>query len=134
MKVERIFESVLYAHDLEAAAAFYKRVLGLDVLDQSDVMLAFRCEGGMLLIFDPVRSIRSGRTVPSHGARGPGHLAFAADPETLDGWRRHLQDQGVEIEAEIEWDNGGTSIYFRDPAGNSLELAAPTLWGGEWEF
>ncbi len=34
---------------------------------------------------------------------------------------------------EVNWDQGGTSLYFRDPAGNSIELAPPTLWGG-WEF
>jgi hypothetical protein len=36
----------------------------------------------------------------------------------------------VPIEREIEWDEGGTSIYVRDPAGNSVELAPPTIWGG----
>jgi catechol 2,3-dioxygenase-like lactoylglutathione lyase family enzyme len=24
---------------------------------------------------------------------------------------------------------GGRSFYFRDPAGNSLELATPRIWG-----
>ena len=32
------------------------------------------------------------------------------------------------------WDEGGRSIYFRDPAGNVVELAPPTLWSGGWEF
>ena len=35
---------------------------------------------------------------------------------------------------EVPWPEGGRSIYFRDPAGNSLELAPPTLWGGGWDF
>ena len=28
----------------------------------------------------------------------------------------------------VTWPNGARSIYFRDPAGNSLECAEPGLW------
>jgi hypothetical protein len=38
------------------------------------------------------------------------------------------------IEKEFGWPRGGRSIYFRDPAGNSVELVTPGLWGspGGW--
>lgn len=42
--------------------------------------------------------------------------------QSLDDWRQHLQTNDVLIEAEVEWPPGGKSIYFRDPAGNSVEL------------
>ena len=32
------------------------------------------------------------------------------------------------IESEVNWDRGGTSIYFRDPEGHSVELATPGVW------
>jgi catechol 2,3-dioxygenase-like lactoylglutathione lyase family enzyme len=35
----------------------------------------------------------------------------------------------VAIEQEMDWPRGGRSFYFRDPAGNSLELATPKIWG-----
>ena len=35
----------------------------------------------------------------------------------------------IAIESEITWKNGARSVYFRDPAGNSLEFAEPKLWG-----
>jgi hypothetical protein len=35
----------------------------------------------------------------------------------------------VAIEHEATWPRGGRSFYFRDPAGNSLELATPRIWG-----
>ncbi len=38
-------------------------------------------------------------------------------------------DHGVEIEKEVEWPKGGTSLYFRDPAGSSVELVTRGLWG-----
>jgi catechol 2,3-dioxygenase-like lactoylglutathione lyase family enzyme len=98
------------------------------------LFLVFRCGGGVLLVFDPRKSGAPGREVPSHGASGPGHVAFAAKPEDLPAWRDRLREAGVAIEREVDWDAGGRSIYFRDPAGNAVELAPPTLWGGGWEF
>jgi predicted enzyme related to lactoylglutathione lyase len=35
----------------------------------------------------------------------------------------------VAIEKIVDWPGGGRSLYFRDPAGNSLELATPRIWG-----
>ena len=134
MKAERILETVLYADDLTAAEEFYRDVLSLEVLDRSELMLVFRCGAGVLLIFDPKKSAAPGRSVPSHGAMGPCHLAFAVPEDDLDSWRSQLFENGVEIETEVEWGHGGLSIYFRDPAGNSIELAPPTLWGGGWVF
>ncbi|MCZ6574637.1 MAG: VOC family protein [Planctomycetota bacterium] len=130
----RVFETVLYARDLQAAEKFYTEVVGLEAVQRSEVLLALRCGEGVLLIFDPRKTAVPGRTVPSHGADGPGHVAFAARDDELEPWRRRLHEHGVEIESEVEWEVGGRSIYFRDPAGNSVELAPPTLWGGGWSF
>ena len=55
-------------------------------------------------------------------------MAFAVDESEIDSWRRHLQQCGVAIEAEVAWPESGRSVYFRDPAGNILELAPPALW------
>jgi catechol 2,3-dioxygenase-like lactoylglutathione lyase family enzyme len=56
-------------------------------------------------------------------------LCFAASAEEIDRWKAELQSQGIAIEADFEWPNGGCSIYFRDPSGNSLEIAEPRIWG-----
>ena len=42
--------------------------------------------------------------------------------------REHLVRAGVGIEADFESPQGGRSIYFRDPAGNSVEFAEPRIW------
>lgn len=154
MKATRIFETVLYASNIPATQRFYADVLGLDVLNASDTSLVFRLPAGVLLIFDPAHAARTDRGVPAHGwsdaepplggphlggphLGGPhprGHVAFAVSSSELDAWRDHLARLNVPIDMEVNWDAGGTSIYLRDPAGNSVELAPPTLWGGEWDF
>jgi catechol 2,3-dioxygenase-like lactoylglutathione lyase family enzyme len=67
--------------------------------------------------------------VPPHGAHGPGHVCFRATADEIERWRGHLEKNGVAIEADFVWPSGGRSIYFRDPAGNSLEFAEPKIWG-----
>jgi catechol 2,3-dioxygenase-like lactoylglutathione lyase family enzyme len=130
MKVNRVLEACLYVDDLAAAEGFYRRVLGLEV--HSTVPgrhIFFRCGQGMFLVFNPETTARPGGEVPSHGAQGPGHVAFAMAEGDLPAWRARLEAQGVEIEAEVRWPSGGQSLYFRDPAGNSVELATAQIWG-----
>jgi catechol 2,3-dioxygenase-like lactoylglutathione lyase family enzyme len=128
-EIDRVLETVLYVDDLAAAERFYGEVLGLEVDSRQDgVFVFFRCGAGMLLLFEPAAAA-SGRRVPAHGARGPGHACFAVPEQALDAWQARLAAAGVAIEQEAKWPRGGRSFYFRDPAGNSLELATPRIWG-----
>jgi catechol 2,3-dioxygenase-like lactoylglutathione lyase family enzyme len=131
-RVRAVYETVLYASDVAAAARFYADVLGLRLLQESDeVGAVFRLDdGGVLLLFDPARSSAPGRTVPSHGATGDGHVAFAVGPGALDAFAERLRECGTEIEYEIGWEEGGRSLYVRDPAGNSVELIEGEAWPG----
>ena len=63
------------------------------------------------------------------GATGPTHFALGIAAADLDAWRQRLERHGVSIEKEAKWPRGGTSLYFRDPSGNSVELITPGLWG-----
>jgi catechol 2,3-dioxygenase-like lactoylglutathione lyase family enzyme len=126
----RVYETVLYADDVVATADFYADVLGLRQLREPDEMRAvFRlADGGDLLLFEPSRSEVPGRIVPSHGARGPGHVALSVEPEGLAAWTERLREHGVEVEHEHAWAPGGRSLYVRDPAGNSVELVEGEVW------
>ncbi len=130
MKLNRILETCLYVRDLDAAFQFYQDVLGLELFSKMDNRhVFFRCGNAMLLLFNPDITMEAGKDVPPHGAYGEGHVAFYVEKAEMEKWRRHLLEHSVEIEAEIAWPNGGESIYFRDPAGNSLELASSGTWG-----
>jgi catechol 2,3-dioxygenase-like lactoylglutathione lyase family enzyme len=134
MKPTGILESVLYADDLDAAEAFYRDVLGLPVVArEADRHVFFRCGDQVLLIFNPAETSKppsSGSLpVPQHGSAGPGHLCFRATGQEIERWRARLEQAGTAIESDFEWPQGGRSIYFRDPAGNSLEFAEARIWG-----
>jgi catechol 2,3-dioxygenase-like lactoylglutathione lyase family enzyme len=135
MKPLGILETCVYARDLEAAERFYTAVLGLEVIARlAGRHVFFRCGRGVFLVFNPDKTevesiLAEGIVVPRHGARGSGHMAFAVRAADLEAWRARLKAAGVAIETEIRWPGGGQSLYLRDPAGNSIELATPRLWG-----
>ncbi len=130
--IRGVYETVLYAEDVQATASFYAGVLGLRLVEEPDELsAAFRLPGGaMLLLFDPGLASRPGRPVPSHGASGAGHVAFGVEAGSLEDWSAGLRDRGVEVERTVEWDGRGRSLYVRDPAGNSVELVDGDIWPG----
>ncbi len=124
-----ILETVLYVDDLDAAEAFYTDVLGLERHSRREgLFVFFRVGRQMLLLFKPEASARN-RRLPAHGATGPGHVCFRVAEGELEGWRARLERLGVTVEHVQEWPGGGRSLYFRDPAGNSVELAPAHIWG-----
>ncbi len=133
--IARVLETSLYAENLQAADHFYGTVLGLERIAFVEGRHVFyRCGAGVVLIFDPRTTANqsttvNGAAVPLHGARGAGHIALAVADAQLAEWRTYLERSGVTIESEVTWPRGGRSLYVRDPAGNSVEIASPTLWG-----
>jgi catechol 2,3-dioxygenase-like lactoylglutathione lyase family enzyme len=130
----QILESALYVADLDAAEAFYEKTLGLEKITRAgNRHVFFRCGSGVLLIFNPAETAippaENQLQVPPHGGHGPGHLCFRATSDEIDEWAARLTAAGVEIESVVEWPQGGRSIYFRDPSGNSLEFAEARIWG-----
>ena len=130
MEIKAVVETAIYVDDLDGAEDFYGRILGLRVMGkepghhvffqvgQANVLLAFLAEATL-----------KGDQLPPHGATGPGQFALGIEAEALDAWRKLLQGHGVTIEKEVEWPRGRKSLYFRDPAGNSVELVTPGVWG-----
>ena len=92
--------------------------------------VVLQCGNSALILFNAEAALQPGGKFPAHGTTGAGHIAFVIKEDELEAWRAHLNAKEVEIEKEISWDEGGVSIYFRDPAGNSVELAPPTVWDG----
>lgn len=134
MKIHGILETSLYLENLSEAEHFYRLMPGLEfVSKEEDRHIFFRCGNSMLLIFNPNTTLESDRNssknkIPTHGSSGPGHVAFSIEHDTENRWKTFFRDNNIEIESEVTWPNGSVSIYFRDPAGNSLELVSPKIW------
>ncbi len=115
--------------DLDAAIAFYTRVLGLEVLfetrdEEHQERFAFlRLEGGNLELLQPLGP-ENRPSPPAAGTRRPSLCPHAAirtpDLQAVIG---RLRDAGVplvkgplEIPGQVRW------IYISDPDGNVLEF------------
>ena len=129
-----ILETSLYVADLDRARAFYQRVFGFELFLRDDRMAGLSVPGAsILLLFLRGGSTRptptdGGGDIPAHDGGGSVHLGFAIPVGELAAWESHLQAEKITVESRITWPRGGTSLYFRDPDGNSLEVATPGLW------
>ncbi|MCC5941317.1 MAG: VOC family protein [Balneolaceae bacterium] len=134
MKITGILETCIYADDLDKTKHFYDQLPGLEfVTYEPDRHIFYRCGESMLLIFNPAHTSAeqtevNGNIIPLHEAKGSAHIAFSIRDEELQQWKAFLDKTNISIESEVTWPNGAVSIYFRDPAGNSLEIVSPKIW------
>jgi catechol 2,3-dioxygenase-like lactoylglutathione lyase family enzyme len=134
-RLNRIIETALYVDDLDRTRSFYETVLDVNALLRTRTLIAYDIGGaGVLLIFRrgesrQTQSLPSG-TIPGHDGSGPIHICFAIDAEELPAWEARLNEYLIPIEGRMQWERGGTSLYFRDPDGHLLELMTPGNWPG----
>ncbi|GMV64889.1 MAG: hypothetical protein AMXMBFR75_06930 [Candidatus Hinthialibacteria bacterium] len=129
VSVQRVLETCLYVDDLDQAEKFYSDLFGFELYGkQKERHVFFHCGEGMLLLFNARETQKANHGFPPHGATGPMHVAFEIDESLIPAWKERLNQKGISIEQEIIRPHGGHSIYFRDPSGNSIELATASLW------
>ena len=126
--LSQILETCLYAKDLDAAEVFYTKLFGREpyAVDGGHFVF-YKLDGCMLLLFNPDKCEDNG-DIPSHGSRGRGHACFRVEEDELDSWKARLEELNIPLEQEHTWSNGKRSLYFRDPAENSLEIAPWSIW------
>lgn len=127
-----MLETALDCDDLPRSAAFYRSLLGVTPMIETERLVAIDAgEGTVLLLFQkgtPSSVMLPGGLVPAHESGGPGHVAFAIDAADLPSWEARLAELRIAIESRVTWERGGTSLYFRDPDNRLVELATPGLW------
>lgn len=127
--ISGILETVLYYRDQEETERFYSGVLGLRLIGkEAGRHLFYRAGSSVFLLFDPASTDTSEGKLPSHGALGSVHVCFLASHQAYQGWKQYLPTRDVEIIQESRWSDEGQSFYFRDPAGNLLEIANMDFW------
>jgi catechol 2,3-dioxygenase-like lactoylglutathione lyase family enzyme len=130
-----VLETSLYHATAESAEMLrlYRDVLGLPVSAQWPDGVALRLGAGVVLLFDREKLADRDEAIAGHGTVGPGHVCFLAASDDYERWGERLASEGIEVHHEQHWDGGRRSFYFRDPAGNLLEIADADLWDGGCE-
>ena len=85
----------------------------------------------MLLLFNPEVTRMEKETI--HGAITPPsmvHVAFEIEDTEYDNAKQLLSKKNIQVEKMVTWSNElkSRSIYFRDPAGNLIELITKNHW------
>jgi len=131
--VTHVLETSLYVAELDRSQHFYQRLFGFECFLRDERMCALGVPGRqVLLLFRRGGSTEPSQSpigiIPAHDGSGQLHLCFAIAEPDLPAWEQQLAACGIAIESRVHWPRGGTSLYFRDPDGHSLELATPGLW------
>jgi catechol 2,3-dioxygenase-like lactoylglutathione lyase family enzyme len=114
---------VIHVSDWNRSNAFYRDVLGADLIDRGHGTWAYRFGTQQLNVHGPgVRAYPLAR-IPV--APGNSDLCFEWD-DSIETAVSHLRECGVEIEEGPVPRSGakgsGVSVYFRDPDGSLLEF------------
>jgi catechol-2,3-dioxygenase len=117
---------------------FYINILGLEFVSEEKGRHVFLKAGqNMLLIFNPNKTLdkntgnASSTRLPTHGAFAPPsiiHFALEIEKQNYDNAKYVLNEKNIKIEKEVIWEKGTHSIYFRDPAGNLVEIITQGSW------
>jgi catechol-2,3-dioxygenase len=132
MKIKKVVETCIYSSDLRSMKNFYAGILGLSIIqEQQDKLIFLKAGKSMLLIFDPMRIRTNNGSLPVHGALTPPssiHFAMEIEEQEYHASKQLLASNRIVIEKEVNWNSQAKSIYFRDPAGNLVELITPGGW------
>jgi catechol 2,3-dioxygenase-like lactoylglutathione lyase family enzyme len=128
-----VLETCLHVEDVERSARFYQELFGFARMAGDARFCALNvAPGSVLLLFrrggtlEPVRV--PGGLIPPHDGSGHLHCAFAIPAEDLAAWESRLTIANIPIESRVNWQEGGVSLYFRDPDQHLVELATPGIW------
>ena len=119
LSVEALDHIVLIADDVERSVAWYRDLLGLEVLrfdDWREGRVPFPSRRiNETTILDVVHGARSGLNVH--------HFCLTTAAADLDALRQSGDFDVVDGPVRVWWARGyGTSLYVADPDGNTVEL------------
>lgn len=111
--------TIVYARDKQASASFFTSLFDLPDAVSMGPFLVVRLDNGVTLDFADL----SDDVLPQH-------YAFLVTEEDFDGIYGRILERGMDHWAdphrsrpgEINRNDGGRGVYFRDPSGHNLEI------------
>ena len=131
--VQRLDHVVLRVRDLDIAEAFYREVLGCDVVRRRDDLGLRPLRAGASMIdlvaVDGKLGLRGGSAAGSEG-RNVDHLCLRIEPFDEAAIVRHFAAHALAPHGPASSNFGaegdGPSLYLGDPDGNTVELKGPS--------
>ena len=124
MKIDHLDHLVLTVRDVQKTMTFYRNVLGMKPIEIGDGRYALKFGRQKINLHPSSAPLEPHARRPT---RGSGDLCFITSA-TPDQVMEHLEAQGVAVEEGPVERSGAvgpiTSVYFRDPDGNLLEVAS----------
>jgi catechol 2,3-dioxygenase-like lactoylglutathione lyase family enzyme len=110
--------TIVPAHDNEASAKFFARIMGLRYEGAMSHFAPVRLNDGLALDFDTREKFE------------PHHYAFKVNEAEFDAIFGRIKDDGLAYGSgprlpdnmEINHRGGGRGLYFKDPNGHLLEI------------
>ena len=114
---------VIHVSDWERSNAFYRDVLGAELIDRGGGAWAYRFGTEQLNVHGPGADSDPVALIPV----APGNSDLCLEwPGPIDSASTHLREHNIQIEQGPLSRNGargpGMSVYFRDPDGSLLEF------------
>ncbi len=111
--MKRLVELAYFTDDVGGMSRFYRQLLGVEPVAQSEDMAIFMVDGTKVFIHAAY--------TPGEGDLPPeDHTAFEVDD--LDGACEALTAAGLKLEVPPQDFYWGRSAYLRDPDGHQIEL------------
>ncbi|HZZ63381.1 MAG TPA: VOC family protein [Roseiarcus sp.] len=121
--IESIDHFVITVADLEATLAFYESALGLEILRSPGRPAALAFGSQKINVHQADHTFEPKASKPTAGAAD----FCLVTGRTLDEVAQRLREHGAEVELGPVERSGArgrmTSIYFRDPDGNLIEVS-----------
>ncbi len=118
----------LVVDNLEECEAFYREIIGMEVLNRASDNLVYLTLGN--------DNLSLGRAKRGKGAADAGgtldHFGFVVDSkEELEAWYAFMRDQDCDLmDAPHDHQDGARSFHVKDPAGNVVQpLYHPAISG-----
>ena len=117
-KIQEIGHAVLHVQDLKRSRAFYRDILGMEEVTESErfrgCFLSFGSRDHDLALFETGAPVEP---------RGVNHIAFKLDGgiEDLKAFHQRLLDADVEVQVTVDHAIS-YGVYFLDPDGHCLEV------------